>query len=234
MPGRLAGAHGTRGPRSWAGAAALALYRSAGRAWAKSFSLASAGAFASFGARSVLQPPIRIKGERRIAIGSDVFVGAGSWLQAIPGPGPDVAITIGDGTSIAGGCVLSATAGVTLGRKVLLARNVYIADHAHAFDDPARAVLDQGIADVRPVEIGDGAWLGQNVVVCPGVRIGRGAVIGANAVVRQDVPDHGVAVGVPARVVRIAAQPSAPDTTFPPSSHDGAQAPERATLSRHV
>jgi acetyltransferase-like isoleucine patch superfamily enzyme len=87
---------------------------------------------------------------------------------------------------------------------VLLARGVYIADHGHAFDDRTRAVLDQGIDRVAPVEIGEGAWLGQNVVVGPGVRIGRGAVIGANAVVLDDVPDHAVAVGVPARVVRYA------------------------------
>lgn len=89
-----------------------------------------------------------------------------------------------------------------LGRGVLLARNVYVADHAHAFEDTTRAVLDQGVTDVRPVEICDGAWLGQNVVICPGVRIGRGAVVGANSVVRDDVPDYAVAVGAPARVVR--------------------------------
>ncbi len=89
-----------------------------------------------------------------------------------------------------------------LGRRVLLARNVYIADHAHAFDDPARAVLDQGISRIAPVEIGDGAWLGENVVVGPGVQIGPGAVIGANAVVLESVPARCVAVGAPARVVR--------------------------------
>jgi acetyltransferase-like isoleucine patch superfamily enzyme len=84
----------------------------------------------------------------------------------------------------------------------LLARNVYIADHRHAFEDTGRAVLAQGIEGVAPVEIGDGAWLGENVVVCPGVRIGRGAVVGGNAVVTADIPDFAVAVGVPARVVR--------------------------------
>ena len=89
-----------------------------------------------------------------------------------------------------------------LGRKVLFARNVYVSDHSHRFDDPSRAVLDQGVDRIAAVDIGDGAWLGQNVVVGPGVRIGRGAVIGANAVVLDDVPDHCVAVGAPARVVR--------------------------------
>jgi acetyltransferase-like isoleucine patch superfamily enzyme len=71
----------------------------------------------------------------------------------------------------------------------------------HAFDDRTRAILDQGITRVAPVEIGDGAWLGQNVVIGPGVRVGRGAVVGANSVVLHDVPDFEVAVGAPARVV---------------------------------
>jgi lipopolysaccharide O-acetyltransferase len=180
----------------------LALYRLAARARAKGFSLAAAGGFASFGARSVVQPPVRLSGERRIAVGDDVFVGAGSWLQALDGYGDEVALEIGDGTSIAGGCVLSAAVGVRLGRGVLFARNVYVADHRHAFEDTTRPVLAQRLESVAPVEVGDGAWLGQNVVVCPGVRIGRGAVVGANSVVLEDVPDYSVAVGAPARVVR--------------------------------
>ena len=196
--------------RRLTGRAALQLYRSWQRGSGKAFSLLSAGAFAAFGRRSVIELPVRLKGERRIAVGSGVYVGGGSWLQVLDGGGDGVAIEIGDGTSIAGGCVLSAAQSVRLGERVLLARNVYIADHGHAFADTTRAVLDQGVEGIAPVEIGDGAWLGQNVVVCPGVRIGRGAVVGANAVVREDVPDHSLAVGVPARVVRRFDRDSAP------------------------
>lgn len=188
--------------RQLAGASALAVYRGFVRARAKGFSVLAGGAFASFGRRSVIEPPVRLSGEGRIAVGDDVFVGAGSWLQVLDGPDRGVAIEIGDGTSIVGGCVLSAAASVRLGRKVLFARNVYVSDHSHEYRELGTAVLDQGIRDVAPVEIGDGAWLGQNVVVCPGVRIGRGAVIGANSVVLADVPDYAVAVGAPARVVR--------------------------------
>jgi acetyltransferase-like isoleucine patch superfamily enzyme len=46
--------------------------------------------------------------------------------------------------------------------------------------------------------------------VGPGVRIGRGAVIGANSVVLTDVPDRAVAVGAPARVVRMIDEPATP------------------------
>ncbi|MGD9570370.1 MAG: DapH/DapD/GlmU-related protein [Thermoleophilia bacterium] len=189
-------------PRQRLGSAFLRAYRLGGRAWGKAFSLMSSGAFASFGPGTVIQPPVRLAGEGRIAVGADVFVGSGCWLHVLDREGDGVAIEIGDGTKIVGGCVLSAASSIRLGRKVLIARNGYVADHQHAFADTTTAVLDQGIEKVAPVVIGDGAWLGENVVVGPGVTIGRGAVIGANAVVLSDVPDHSVAVGAPARVVR--------------------------------
>jgi acetyltransferase-like isoleucine patch superfamily enzyme len=184
------------------GRIAVAVYRLGVRARDKGFSLLARGAFASFGRRSVIQLPVRLSGESRIAVGDGVFVGAGSWLQVLDGPDTGVAIEIGDGTSIAGSCVLSAAVSVRLGRNVLFARNVYVADHGHRFDDLSRPVIAQGIDKIGAVTIEDGAWLGQNVVVCPGVRIGAGAVVGANSVVLDDVPARSVAVGAPARVVR--------------------------------
>jgi len=183
------------------GRLSLGSYRLAQRVWGKGFSLLAGGAFAEFGPRSVLQPPVRVAGEAGIAIGSDVWIGAGSWLQSLSEE-DGVVLRIGDGTSISGNVVISAAHSVRLGDKVLLARGVYISDHVHNYGDTTRAVLDQGIGRLQPVEIGDGAWLGENVVVCPGVTIGRGAVVGANAVVTADVPDHSLAVGAPARVVR--------------------------------
>jgi acetyltransferase-like isoleucine patch superfamily enzyme len=172
------------------------------RARRRCFALLAAGGFAEFGRGTAIETPVRLLGERRIAIGSDVFIGPDCWLQTVDEGGDEVALWIGDGSNIAGNCVISAVSHVRLGKKVLLARNVYISDHIHAYDDLTEAVLDQGVASVQPVDIEDGAWLGQNVVVCPGVRIGRGSVVGANAVVLDDVPDYSLAVGAPARVVR--------------------------------
>jgi serine O-acetyltransferase len=51
--------------------------------------------------------------------------------------------------------------------------------------------------------IGKGAFIGGGAKVIGDIRIGDYASIGANAVVMEDVPDYGVAVGIPARVVRI-------------------------------
>ena len=58
---------------------------------------------------------------------------------------------------------------------------------------------------VVPV-IEDDVFIGTGAKVLGPVRIGRGASIGANAVVLCDVPAGGVAVGVPAKVVKVLAE----------------------------
>jgi acetyltransferase-like isoleucine patch superfamily enzyme len=196
------GGPGSNAGRRLLGGAAVGFYQLFARSRDKAFSFMWAGAFASYGRRSVIQLPVRLRGVARIAVGNEVFIGSGSWLNVEGEADGDVALSIGSGTSMVGGSVISAARPVRIGRRVLMARNVYISDHMHAFEDLSKAVLEQGIARTAPVEIGDGAWLGQNVVVGPGVRVGRGAVVGANSVVLADVADYTVVAGAPARLIR--------------------------------
>ena len=46
-----------------------------------------------------------------------------------------------------------------------------------------------------------GASVGSNATILAGVIIGERAMVGAGAVVCHDVPDYGIVVGVPARVI---------------------------------
>ncbi|MDF2811100.1 MAG: chloramphenicol acetyltransferase [Microvirga sp.] len=54
-----------------------------------------------------------------------------------------------------------------------------------------------------PVTIGHDVWIGHGVVILPGRAIGTGAVVGAGAVVTRDVQPYSIAVGNPARVVKL-------------------------------
>nr|WP_294547257.1 DapH/DapD/GlmU-related protein [uncultured Rhodopila sp.] len=55
----------------------------------------------------------------------------------------------------------------------------------------------------RPITIEDRAWIAADAFVGPGVTIGAGAVLGARAVAFSDLPPWGVAIGNPARVLKI-------------------------------
>ena len=48
-----------------------------------------------------------------------------------------------------------------------------------------------------------GAWIGAGSTILPGVSIGEHAIVGAASVVTHDVPDFAVAVGNPAKVIRM-------------------------------
>lgn len=173
------------------------------RARNKAFTVLVSGGFRKFGSRSTFCLPVRLGGERGVEIGSKVHVGAGCWIESLAeGGASDSVIRIGDGTSFSGNATVTAVRKVWIGNNVLIARNVHISDHFHAFADPSLPVKDQGVDRIAGVVILDGAWIGHGAVICPGVTIGRNAVVGANSVVREDVPDHCVAAGVPARIIR--------------------------------
>lgn len=55
----------------------------------------------------------------------------------------------------------------------------------------------------KPIRIGNGTWLGLNVVILPGTIIGKGCVVAANCVAKGEFPDFCVIAGVPGKIVKI-------------------------------
>src|SRR5262249_16353467 len=90
---------------------------------------------------------------------------------------------------------------VHLERDVLLGAGVHIPSgaHVHGTDDPDIAIRLQPGRRTR-VRVGAGTWVGSAAVILADV--GRHCVIGAGSVVTQPIPDHAMAAGVPARVIR--------------------------------
>ena len=73
-------------------------------------------------------------------------------------------------------------------------------DHGINAGEPIRK---QPLITKGSIIIEDGAWLGYGVIVLSGVRIGKGAVVGAGSVVTSDIPDEGIAGGVPAKIIKM-------------------------------
>ena len=56
---------------------------------------------------------------------------------------------------------------------------------------------------IEPVFIHKGAWVMPGVIIIPGINIGELAVIGTGSVVTKDIPSNSLAVGIPAKVIRV-------------------------------
>ena len=98
------------------------------------------------------------------------------------------------------GLVALDVARITVGDDVQLGPYVQLLTPTHPVEPgPRRAKWEAG----EPIVIGDNAWLGGGAIVLPGVTIGADTVVGAGAVVTRDLPAGVVAVGNPARVVRV-------------------------------
>jgi bifunctional N-acetylglucosamine-1-phosphate-uridyltransferase/glucosamine-1-phosphate-acetyltransferase GlmU-like protein len=151
------------------------------------------------------------------------------WLRAIEVPRQAHRLRLGAGVALDNGVTLiisgpaEAQTAIHLGRVYVNRHTIidacekiriedhcmigpfcYITDHDHSAGEDGSPGTGKLLA--RPVIIETRAWLGAHVTVLKGVHIGAGAVIGAGSVVTKDIPAGAVAVGNPARVLRVAAQ----------------------------
>lgn len=112
-------------------------------------------------------------------------------------------LQIGANTSIQPRCQFSAyKSAIQIGNNVLIAPNCAFYPYSHGIA-PDKAIGKQPLQTKGGITIEDDVWLGFGAIVLDGVRIGKGAVIGAGAVVTQDIPEGAIALGVPARVVKL-------------------------------
>jgi acetyltransferase-like isoleucine patch superfamily enzyme len=125
-------------------------------------------------------------------VGRDCVLGKGVYV--------DVDVVVGDRVKLENR--------VSLFRGSRVASGAFIGPHSCLLNDKRpRAVTPDGKLKqesdwtVSGVTVSEGAAIGGGCTVLPGISIGRYAMVGAGAVVTRDVPDYGLVLGNPARLV---------------------------------
>ena len=106
-------------------------------------------------------------------------------------------IHIGKNVFINSCCHFQDQGGIYIGDNCLIGHCVVLATLNHDHDPDKRQNLCHA-----PIRIGNGVWIGANVVVTAGVTIGDNAIIAAGAVVTKDIPANMIAGGVPAKIIK--------------------------------
>jgi acetyltransferase-like isoleucine patch superfamily enzyme len=105
-------------------------------------------------------------------------------------------ITIGDNTVIHDDVHLDDRGRLTIGDRVSISDSAHLYSHDHDVVDQTQVTNYHTIVD-------DDARVTYDSMITAGSRVGKNAIVGAKAVVRGDVPDHHIAVGSPAKSVKV-------------------------------
>lgn len=92
------------------------------------------------------------------------------------------------------GIMIDHGTGVVIGETAVVGNNCSILHHVTLGGSGKRGV------DRHP-KIGDGALLGTGATILGNIKVGKGCQVGAGTLVIDDLPDHSVAVGVPAKII---------------------------------
>ena len=162
--------------------------------------------FGAFGEGSIICfPATSLMNERFIEIGENTMIGPHVALSAGMAPGQEClsqpVVRIGDRCLIGRGSGIVGHFSIDIGDDVWTGHHVYITDQNHGWADQSLPISRQSQPEA-PVRVGSGSWIGHGSVILPGSTLGERVVIGANSVVNGVIPDHSVAVGAPARVIR--------------------------------
>lgn len=111
-------------------------------------------------------------------------------------------IEIGNDCSIGMGTVIYASnlGGVFIGNHTHIAVQCYIIDMDHGIQ--ANTLIEKQDNSVKKIIIEDDVWISAGAKILKGSVLRNHAVVGANAVVKGEIPENGVAVGIPAKVIK--------------------------------
>ncbi len=138
------------------------------------------------------------RGHSDIRIANGVQLDRGVTLL-ISGKSRDVEkIVIGRAAYLNRSTMIDASERIEIGTNAMIGPFCYITDHDHVIGSADDLVSE-------PTRIGERCWIGAHVTILKGVSIGDDTVIGAGSVVTKSLPPRVIAVGNPARILRVIA-----------------------------
>lgn len=138
----------------------------------------------------------------RIQLGSGVSIGRHTWFHLGMEGEHAIKIAIEQDCRIGPRCTISAKNSIHLGRNVVLASDVLLMDHNHAYEDVTTAIWRQGPTPGGRIKIGEGCRIGQGAaILCDkgDLVLGKNCEVAPGAVVTRSFPADSVISGICAR-----------------------------------
>jgi putative colanic acid biosynthesis acetyltransferase WcaF len=106
-------------------------------------------------------------------------------------------LTLGDHTAVGDFAILYSLGRITTGRYVTISQYAHLCAGTHETRTRAMTLIRS------PITLGDDVWIAADAFVGPGVTIGERTVLGARASAFKDLPAGVMAVGNPAKEMKV-------------------------------
>lgn len=157
------------------------------------------------GKNLILGKKIRINTTKYLSIGKNVTICNNARLLFVDeykGGKYDPQVSIGNNVFITFNFTLMAAAPIIIHDHVLIASDVMISSENHGMDPESCSSYSETPLIGKPVEIGEGCWLGEKSMIMPGVKLGKRCIVAAGAVVTKSFPDYSLVAGIPAKCIK--------------------------------
>ncbi len=151
-------------------------------------------------------PRMNIKGLKNFHLGSNSTIGKDSRFLCVSGYKGGYyipSVNIGKNVYIAYHFTAMSAAPIEIGDNTLIASGVVITSENHGTDPELADSYADTPLEAKPVTIGKGCWLGENVIITPGVELGDRCIVAAGAVVTNSFPSFSMIGGVPAKIIKM-------------------------------
>lgn len=101
-------------------------------------------------------------------------------------------LAIGDHSWIGEGVWLDSLAYIEIGRNVCISQGAYLCTGNHDWNDIAFKLI------IKPIKVGDGAWIGAKTTILPDAKIGSHSIVCAGAVIANFTEPYTIYSGNPA------------------------------------
>lgn len=136
-----------------------------------------------------------------VVFADNVTLRENAWIQSRSGfNAPGDGLVLGERVYIGPNAVIGVSGKITICAGTQIGAGVSFTSESHEFHEGGYTT---GATRRKGIWVGPNCWFGNSVTVLDGVKIGEGSVVGAGSVVTRSLPARCIAVGVPARVIRM-------------------------------